>query len=210
MRGRLTFSNAASALALFLAVGGGSAFALAGRNTVDSGDIRNRQVKTADIANNAVTRAKIKNAASGSDAVNADKLDGVSGENYQFGDGITGAFARIDIPDGNSTTVVNLIGGDLRFTCSATPGLAYEDATSSPSFATDLWFSGDLNPAGTLNHYRGVTDGGSLQLAPTDSNGTASIQVYTEAVNWVRFSWHRDTATSKCTIAASVSINSQG
>jgi hypothetical protein len=210
MRKRLSFSNVASALALFLAVGGGSAFALAGSNTVDSGDIRDGQVKTRDIANNAVTTKKIKNAPSGSDAVNADKIDGVSSEDLQFGDGITRAFGRISIPNGNSTTVVNLAGGDLRFTCGASPGLAYEDVASNPTFVTDLWFSGDLNPAGTLNHYRGVSDAGSLQLVPTDPNGTASIQTYAEAINWVRFSWHRDTTTSECTISASLSINTQG
>ena len=48
-------------LALFFAIAGGSAIALKGRNTVDSGDIKKGQVKTSDIANNAVTTRKIKN-----------------------------------------------------------------------------------------------------------------------------------------------------
>ena len=47
-------------LALFFAIGG-SAIALQGRNTVDSGDIKPKAVKTSDIANNAVTTKKIKN-----------------------------------------------------------------------------------------------------------------------------------------------------
>ena len=47
-------------LALFFAVAGGSAIALQGRNTVDSGDIKKGAVKTSDIANNAVTTKKIK------------------------------------------------------------------------------------------------------------------------------------------------------
>ena len=42
-------------LALFFAVAGGSAIALKGRNSVDSGDIKPKAVKTSDIANNAVT-----------------------------------------------------------------------------------------------------------------------------------------------------------
>ena len=47
-------------IALFFAVAGGSAIALKGKNTVDSGDIKNKQVKTSDLANNAVTTKKIK------------------------------------------------------------------------------------------------------------------------------------------------------
>ena len=42
-------------LALFFAVAGGSAIALQGRNSVNSGDIKPKAVKTSDIANNAVT-----------------------------------------------------------------------------------------------------------------------------------------------------------
>ena len=48
-------------LALFFAVAGGSAIALQGRNSVDSGDIKKGNVKTSDIRNNAVTTKKIKN-----------------------------------------------------------------------------------------------------------------------------------------------------
>src|SRR5688500_861979 len=47
-------------LALFLAVGGATAIALPGTNTVNSGDIRNGQVKTRDLAANAVSGAKVK------------------------------------------------------------------------------------------------------------------------------------------------------
>jgi hypothetical protein len=48
-------------LALFFAIAGGSAIALKGRNSVDSGDIKKGQVKNSDLANNAVTSKKIKN-----------------------------------------------------------------------------------------------------------------------------------------------------
>jgi hypothetical protein len=47
-----------SYLALFVALGG-TAGALAGRNTVDSGDIKPRNVKRSDIATNAVNSAKV-------------------------------------------------------------------------------------------------------------------------------------------------------
>ncbi len=39
----------------------GTAIALPGKNTVDSGDIKNGQVKRADIRNNAVTSGKVSN-----------------------------------------------------------------------------------------------------------------------------------------------------
>lgn len=47
-------------LALFLAVGGATAIALPGTNTVDSGDIKNGQVKTKDLKGNSVSSGKVK------------------------------------------------------------------------------------------------------------------------------------------------------
>jgi len=54
----------------------GTAVALPGRNTVDSGDIRNRQVKVKDIGRNAVTSPKIKTGAVGSPDVKDGSLSG--------------------------------------------------------------------------------------------------------------------------------------
>jgi hypothetical protein len=59
-RSRLNFANVVSALALFLAVGGGSAIALQGTNTVDSGDLQPGSVHTSDLADSAVTGGKTK------------------------------------------------------------------------------------------------------------------------------------------------------
>jgi hypothetical protein len=52
VRSKLTYPYIASTLALFLALTGG-AFALQGKNKVDSGDIRKNAVKSSDIAKNA-------------------------------------------------------------------------------------------------------------------------------------------------------------
>jgi hypothetical protein len=60
LRSLVTYANVAATLAVFLAVAGGSAFALEGRNTVDSGDIIDGEVATADLGGSAVTSAKIK------------------------------------------------------------------------------------------------------------------------------------------------------
>jgi hypothetical protein len=51
-----------STVALFLVLGGGSALALQGHNTVFSDDIVDGQVHKADIASNAVTSPKVRNA----------------------------------------------------------------------------------------------------------------------------------------------------
>ena len=58
---RLRSGDVIACIALFFAVAGGSALALQGRNSVDSGDIKPKAVKTSDLANNAVTSRKIKN-----------------------------------------------------------------------------------------------------------------------------------------------------
>ncbi|GAA1770547.1 hypothetical protein GCM10009795_015790 [Nocardioides hankookensis] len=54
----LTFANVCSALALTIALGGGTAYAA---STIKSKDIVNGQVKTPDLGKNAVTSAKIRN-----------------------------------------------------------------------------------------------------------------------------------------------------
>jgi hypothetical protein len=78
-------SNLVGYLALFVALGG-TAWAtngpLQGRNTVGSADILNGEVKAPDIGNNAVSAPEIKNASSGSDAVDADLLDGFDSDDF--------------------------------------------------------------------------------------------------------------------------------
>ena len=61
LRGRPSPTTVIACMALFFAVAGGSAIALQGRNSVDSGDIKKGAVKTSDIRNGAVTTRKIKN-----------------------------------------------------------------------------------------------------------------------------------------------------
>ena len=61
-RSRLTYANVVATLALFLALGGGTtAMALQGRNTVDSGDIINQQVKSPDLENAGVRSVDVLN-----------------------------------------------------------------------------------------------------------------------------------------------------
>jgi hypothetical protein len=72
----LTFANVASALALFIALGG-SAYAVSlGKNDVRSRNIAPRQVKKSDLHKNAVTKRKVADNAIGSPEVGADSLTG--------------------------------------------------------------------------------------------------------------------------------------
>src|SRR4029079_8226338 len=74
VRGRITYANVMSTIAVVFAVGGGVAYAA---NTVFSSDIVNGEVKTQDLANNAVTSPKVQdNDLTGAD-VNEATLDGV-------------------------------------------------------------------------------------------------------------------------------------
>jgi hypothetical protein len=62
IRRHLSFANVASAIALFVALGGGTAVALNGSNRVQSDDLGpGAQVKAPDVADNAVDSADIKN-----------------------------------------------------------------------------------------------------------------------------------------------------
>jgi hypothetical protein len=64
IRKHLTFANVASAIALFVALGGGTAVALNGSNTVQSDDLGpGAQVKAPDVADNAVVSSDIKDGA---------------------------------------------------------------------------------------------------------------------------------------------------
>ncbi len=55
IRRHLTFANVASAIALFVALGGGTAVALGGANTVFSDDITINEVRSIDVRNDTLS-----------------------------------------------------------------------------------------------------------------------------------------------------------
>ncbi len=63
IRKRLTYANVMSSIAVFLVIGGATAFAALGKNTVGSKQLKKNAVVTKKIKNNAVTTPKIKNGA---------------------------------------------------------------------------------------------------------------------------------------------------
>ena len=75
---RLTYANVLSTLLAFVVLGGGTAVALDGKNTVDSGDVVNSTLKGKDVKDNTVTGADIDEA-SLSKVPDADRIDGIDG-----------------------------------------------------------------------------------------------------------------------------------
>jgi hypothetical protein len=60
VRNRLTYANVMSSIAVFLVIGGATAFAALGKNTVGTKQLKKNAVTSAKIKKNAVTTAKIK------------------------------------------------------------------------------------------------------------------------------------------------------
>jgi hypothetical protein len=60
IRKRITYANVMSSIAVFLVIGGATAFAALGKNTVGPKQIKKNAVTTAKIKNNAVTTNKVK------------------------------------------------------------------------------------------------------------------------------------------------------
>ena len=169
IRRHLTFANVASALALFLAIGGGTtAIALQGKNRVDSGDIRNSAVKTRDLANNAATGAKV-NESTLTIVPNANELDGFSSEAFQLGNGISFAFIAA-LENGDDEAVVNLVDSTVNLACDSTPTVKVQDVTDAAT-PTDAWVDGQ--------HERLDTDGeeGTGQELAMDTD-TALVQTW--------------------------------
>jgi hypothetical protein len=74
IRKRLTYANVMSSLAIFLVIGGATAFAALGKNTVGSKQLKKNAVTTPKIKKNAVTAAKIRNGAVTGAKVNVSTL----------------------------------------------------------------------------------------------------------------------------------------
>jgi hypothetical protein len=81
----LTYANVVATIALFIAISGGTAIALNGSNTVQSDDIGpGAQVSTADVVNDSLTGADIRNRSGVDTCVNTNRLGNlcVRAENF--------------------------------------------------------------------------------------------------------------------------------
>jgi hypothetical protein len=183
IRKRLTYANVMSSIAVFLVIGGASAFAAIhlGKNTVGTKQLKKNAVTTAKIKNNAVTTAKIKNNA----VTNAKiKNNAVTGAKVTDGS-LTGADIDVGtlgtVPDSNTvagntvrlinfsgnpttgpTEVLNLDGFTLTATCST--GDALSVVANGPN-GSRLQTVGQQSVGGGENKDGGFSD----KLTPTSN-----------------------------------------
>ena len=149
LRSHLSFANVVSVIALFVAIGGGSAVALSGSNTVQSDDLGpGAQVKAADVAANAVNSGKVVDGSlTAADANTTSLQRRVAGT----------------CPSGKAATSVTQVGG---LNCAATDGGIARgvDALYGDGSDGDVTITGDttlnrdtyyhnltINPGTTLN-----------------------------------------------------------
>jgi hypothetical protein len=100
------------AFAALVAALSGTAVALPGRNTVDSGDLKRGAVKTSDIARNAVTRPKVRNG-----AINGAKVANNSLTGADIDEGTLG-----QVPSANQATSANTANSAANAATAGTAG----------------------------------------------------------------------------------------
>ena len=150
IRKRLTYANVMSSIAVFLVVGGATAFAALGKNTVGTKQLKKNAVNTAKLKKNAVSTNKIRNnAINGGKVVDGSltgadlKLDSIgtvpSAKNAetanvaQFAGQLTGRKIFFRVPPGTAETEVLNVGGlVLRASCSAGGALSVEAESTIP------------------------------------------------------------------------------
>lgn len=193
---------------MFIALGGTAWAAngpLAGKNTVGSSDIIKNEVKASDIranavrssevASGAITAGDIANAPSGSDAVDADLLDGLSSAAFaSSADLHVSDRQKVDDPtpgDFNANVVPLFTSGSVSFQgeCFDNIALANEDRAVVRVVVTG---TGNASVTGTLSNGADLdvpTFGGSLDLGGAsasnagNTNSILSVDVVVVAPN---------------------------
>ncbi len=125
-------SLALSALALFLALGGG-ALALQGKNSVNSGDIKNSAVKGEDVKSDALRSSDIDNGALRGvdvedDSLGGDEIDEASLQGLGTGE-VDLASGQADLFE--TVTLAETPAGAVELTCAPAPALEFTNDTGS-------------------------------------------------------------------------------
>ncbi len=165
IRKRITYANVMSSLAVFLVLGGATAFAASKigsnqlkKNAVTSAKIKRNAITTAKIKNDAVTGAKVKESTLGTvpSATNASTVNGRT---------VTQIFAKIPV---NSTVTLGTFG-PFKFTATCDAAGNVEDLTIDPQTTdTDLAAFGTGNKGPIFSRNNG-TESNSISL---DADGT--------------------------------------
>jgi hypothetical protein len=146
----------AVAFVALLAALSGTAIALPGTNTVDSGDIINGQVKGKDIRNNAVTGKKVKNGAVKSADVGDNSLTGTDIDESTLGQVPSANQANNATNAGNAQTLQGQ--GPGSFAPASREAVRFVGTAGNPSYAGnwgDPGFPGD-EEAGFLKDPYGI------------------------------------------------------
>src|SRR5262249_53796356 len=184
LRRRLSFANVISVIALFIALGGGAVAA--------SVKLKPNQVKTKNIAPDAVTGDKalessfgtVPSANHANTAATADdaaSVGGVSADDLQFGNGLDDA--RAGVVDANQNANFALASGpdaddQINIHCAASPTLQYAPIVgpfTSATFPIEVWING--------THTHLSLSGGPIEIdnVPLNSDDTVEIQSFTNA-----------------------------
>jgi hypothetical protein len=167
--------NVVGYLALFLFAVGGTATALQGRNSVDSGDIRSGQVRTSDLAIGAVTRAKIRSNAVNGRVVADDSLTGTDIDESSFVRACPAGMTLLaDVCFSEIRDFLNF--GPAALDChdeglrlpTLSEAMMIETQTAAGIFvwAADTWF---VDPGPVLRATTVAGTGGSFGLSPKDA-----------------------------------------
>ncbi len=187
-------------VALLIALSG-TAIALPGKSTVDSGDIRRGAVKAADLGRNAVTSPKVRNSSLRGGDVRNESLTGLDINESTLGqvpsagtagsattantassaDSVDGmSFARINYRGDTGTAlqpILSLNGLTVSASCSAGPTLAIS-ATTAVDGALFHWAVNQASPTSSTDNFSLYDEEDPFNTGVVepiaDDNGTAS------------------------------------
>jgi hypothetical protein len=169
IRKRITYANVMSSIAVFLVIGGASAFAAThlGKNSVGTKQLKNNAVTTAKIKKNAVTGAKVKDGSLTGADINLGALGTVpSAANANTVGGNSVVLINFQANPGTpATQILNLDGFTLTAACNGgdeTVVLANgpvgsrlqsagQDSSNPPNENKDALFTDTLTPTSNIN-----------------------------------------------------------
>lgn len=186
IRKRITYANVMSSLAVFLVLGGATAFAAGqlAKNSVGSKQLKKNAVTTAKIKNNAVTTAKLKNgavtgakvdvsafptvpsAANATNAAHASNADTVSGRS------VTKIFVKLP-PNSAKRVVLSAVGFNILVGCSGAgnPEIELDPQTSE----SDIDGMGNGTPKGAFFEREQGAEPNSIDLTGENERGEVTF-----------------------------------
>jgi hypothetical protein len=170
---RLSYANVMSTIAVFLLLGGATAFAALGKHSVGAGQLKKNAVTAAKIRKNAVTTAKIKDHAVTAAKLNLSSLGPVpsAGTAQTAVDASTvNGQALIKVFDsvaaGQTKDVAAVAGFTLRATCESNVGVLNVNVLliSSPATGATLIAEGDGKEEGSVFEYDSTAPGKAAEI----------------------------------------------